>query len=48
MNLGPKPLSKKSFSICHWNFNSITAHNYTKTILLKVYIAADKFDVIRL
>ena len=28
-NLGPKPSFNESFSICHWNLNSISAHNYT-------------------
>ena len=27
MNPGPRLISKESFSICHWNLNSITAHN---------------------
>ena len=27
-NPGPKPGSNQSFSICHWNLNSISAHNY--------------------
>ena len=29
LNAGPKPCSYKSFSICHWNLNSITSHNFT-------------------
>ena len=45
MNPGPKLISKESFSICHWNLNSITAHNYTKILLLKAYIAVYKFDI---
>ena len=27
---GPKLNSCKSFSICHWNLNSITSHNFIK------------------
>ena len=27
-NRGPKRNSNQSFFICHWNLNSITAHNY--------------------
>ena len=46
MNPRPKLISKKSFSICPWNLNSITAHNDTKILLLKAYIAAYKFDII--
>ena len=30
-----KESQKKSFSIYHWNLNSITAHGYTKVSLLK-------------
>ena len=29
-NPGPKPSSNQSFSICHWNLNSMSAHNYIK------------------
>ena len=28
---------KQCFSICHWNLNSITAHNYVKLSLLTAY-----------
>ena len=45
-NPGPKPSSNQSFSICHWNLNSISAHNYIKVSLLRVYISTHKFDVI--
>ena len=34
-NPGPKPNSCQSFSICHWNLNSISAHNFIKLSLLK-------------
>ena len=37
-NPGPKCNSNQSFSICHWNLNSITAHNYLKKSLLRAYI----------
>ena len=30
MNPGPKPNPCHSFSICHWNLNSLTARNYLK------------------
>ena len=46
MNSGPWFISKENFLICHWNLNSITAHNYTKILLLKAYIADCKFDII--
>ena len=29
-----KPASSQSFSICHWNLNSMSAHNYSKISLL--------------
>ena len=32
--------------MCHWNLNSLSAHNYIKSFLLKVYIAIHKFDII--
>ena len=44
--LGPKSNSSQSFSICHWNLNSISAHNFIKISLLKTYIATHKPDVI--
>ena len=42
----PKCNSNQSFSICHWNLNSITAHNYFKISLLRAYISLHNFDVI--
>ena len=47
-NPGPKLVSKERFSIGHRNLNSITAHNYTKILLLKGYIAVYKFDILYL
>ena len=32
---GPKP---NPFSICHWNLNSLTVHNYLKVLLLRAYV----------
>ena len=46
LNPGPKNKSDVNFSICHWNLNSIAAHNYTKVFLLKAYIAVYKLDII--
>ena len=45
LNAGPKRASTSNISICHWNLNSISAHNYTKLFLLKAYIAVHKFDI---
>ena len=44
-NPGPKPNPCQSFSICHWNLNSISAHNFLKLSLLQAYIAVHNFDV---
>ena len=46
MNLVPKPNSFHSFSTCHGNLNSLTAHNYLKVSLLRVYVAIKKVDVV--
>ena len=42
----PKKKSDVNFSICHWNLNSIAAHNYAKVFLLKAYIVFYKFYII--
>ena len=46
MNPGPKPNPCHSFSICHWNLNSLATHNYLKVSLLRAYVAIKKFDVV--
>ena len=46
LNPGPKGVSTSNISMCHWNLNSISAHNYIKLSLLKAYIAIHKFDII--
>ena len=33
------------FTICHWNLNSIFAHNFAKVQFLKAYLAVHKFDI---
>ena len=43
---GPKPSSFKYFSICHWNLNSITSHDFLKVKLLTAYNVMHKFDII--
>ena len=45
-NTRPKPSSNQIFSICHWNLNSISAHNYVKLSLLRAYLSAHRFDAI--
>ena len=39
INPGPTTISQQGFSICHWNLNSIIAHNFAKILLLKAYVA---------
>ena len=46
MNPGPKPCSCNKFSICHWNLNSISAHNFIKLSLLRAYISFHNFDIL--
>ena len=48
VEINPGPLSncKEYFSICYWNLNSISAHDYSKLFLLKAYIILHKFDII--
>ena len=41
-----KPNSGENFSICHWNLNSIPAHNFLKNSLLNAYNSLHKFDII--
>ena len=45
-NPDPKSMFGQSFSICHCNLNSISAHNYTKICLLNVYVLVHNFDII--
>ena len=33
-------------TICHWNLNSISAHDFAKVQLLKAYLAVHKFDIV--
>ena len=39
LNPGRKNKSDVNFSKCHWNLNSILAHNCAKVFLVKAYIA---------
>ena len=43
---GPKCIPKSNLSICHWNLNSISAHNYAKFSLLRAYLVFHKCDII--
>ena len=47
LNLGPrKNNTSYNFSFCHWNLNSIVAHNFSKLSLPKAYHIHYKFDMI--
>ena len=46
VNPGPKNNFSECLSICHWNLNSISVHDYSKLFLLKGYISVNKFDII--
>ena len=45
-NPGPKLNSSQKLSICHWNLNSIAAHNFIKVSLLIAYNSIHKYDII--
>ena len=45
-NPGPKSYQARKLSICHWNLNSILAHNFIKVFLLRAYVSIHKFDII--
>ena len=46
LNPGPKKIKENVLSICHWNLNSIIAHNFSKLTQLKAYISTYKYDFI--
>ena len=46
VNPGPKKNCSTSFSFCHWNLNSLIAHNYAKLSSLQAYNSVYKHDVI--
>ena len=46
INSGPKRTFKARLSICHWNLNSVSAHNYVKLSLLREYLVFHKFGII--
>ena len=45
MNLEPKPSSCNKLSICHWNLNSLSTHNFIKLYLLRAYISIHNFNI---
>ena len=45
INPGPKKF-KNSLSVCHWDLNSLSAHNFSKFTQLKTYTSIYKHDFI--
>ena len=45
-NPGQSPNSCGCFSICHWNLDSISSHNFIELSLLRAYISVNKIDII--
>ena len=48
VNPGPKRNSCQcqSFSICHWNLNSLIVDSFAKVSLLTAYLSVNKFGVV--
>ena len=46
LNPGPRKEKKNSLSVCHWNLNRLSAHNFSKLTQLKAYNAIYKHDFI--
>ena len=46
LNPGRKQKQDQSLSICHWNLNSIPAHNFQNLALLQDYISSNKVDIL--
>ena len=46
INPGPKKFKKNSLSVCRWNLNSLSAHNFSKLTQLKAYTSIYKHDFI--
>ena len=44
LNPGPRKTKENTLSVCHWNLNSITAHNFSKLTQLKAYTSTYKHD----
>ena len=42
----PGPKSKNGLSICHYNLNSLAAHNFSKLSSLEAFNAVHNFDIL--
>ena len=45
-NPGPRLNLNNHFTICHWNLNTISTHNFTEIQLLIDKLLVDKFDTV--
>ena len=45
-NTGPRSYCAQYLTICHWNLNSIAAHNFTKIAFLKACLSVHKMDIV--
>ena len=45
-NPGSKPSSRDKFSLCYWNLNSISTHNFIKISLLCAYVSSHNFNIL--
>ena len=48
INPGPKNTKCYYFSLCHWNLNSVSAHDFSKPLLIEAYNTHHNFDMIYL
>ena len=46
LNPGPRKIKTNTLSVCHWNLNSLCAHNFSKLTQLKAYNSLYKHDFI--
>ena len=46
IELNPGPKDAKYLSLCHWNLNSIAAHDFAKVSAMKAFNTAKNFDFI--
>ena len=46
LNPGPRRLKSNRLSVCHWNLNRLSAHNFSKLTQLKAYNSIYKYDFI--
>lgn len=46
IEINPGPKNSYNLSVCHWNLNSIAAHNFSKLTSLEAYNLIHKYDII--